>query len=81
MPQVNMSINDEHYAILVKEAARRQLESGKIVKIASVAYELLRPEIAKLNGQAPSEDDIQDTNPDDKQERSQLASAFDNIDI
>ena len=72
--QVNLWITDEDYKILVKEAARRQLETGKIVKIATLASELVKPAIARLNGQTPSEDNIQESKQDDKQ--SKLANEF-----
>jgi transcriptional regulator of met regulon len=45
MKQVNVWITDEAHEILVEEAARRQLVSKKVVKIAALASELLTPAI------------------------------------
>ena len=82
MPQVNMYVDDKLYAILVKEAARRQLESEKVVKISSLAAELLKPVILSLNGDTPP----QDANPDEtpqtnSKEDEQISNLFANLDI
>jgi hypothetical protein len=71
MKQVNMTLSDEAYAILVKEAAKRQLESGKVIKIASLAAELFMPVVNSLNGNSPAETPTQDTKPEEKQENKQ----------
>ncbi len=81
MPQVNMWMDDEHYAALIKEAGKRMANTGKITKVSSLAYELLKPAIHNLNGNSPP---IKDTNSDDKQvkePKSDLADTFDQIDI
>ena len=79
--QLNLFIDEEDHAILVKEVGKRMNETGKYLSLVSVAYDLLKPEIARLNGQTPSEDNIQDSKQDDKQDSSQIASAFDKIDF
>ena len=89
MPQVNITISKEDHEVLVKEAGKRMTTTGKITSVAALAGELLKPAIHNLNGNTPppipiEKEPIQDTNPDDKQDKppkSELADAFDAIDI
>ena len=91
MKQVNMSISDEHYAVLVREAAKRQLVKGKLVKVASLSYELLKPTIVSLNGSKPTEKPTEDNKQvntslpneptSEDSEQSQLSNDFANIDL
>ena len=49
MKYVNITMTDEEYAILVKEAGRHMAKTGKVKGIATLAYELLLPAIAALH--------------------------------
>ena len=52
--QVNISLTDEDYALLLKEATRLQALSGKKTSLADVARNLIKPELEKLrNGNSP----------------------------
>ena len=73
MPQVNMTIDDERYAILVREVGRRMTASGKILKLSTLAAELLNPAIDNLNGQTPTQDSEQEDKPADKPLNNPLA--------
>ena len=73
MPQVNMTIDDERYAILVREVGRRMTASGKILKLSTLAAELLNPAIDNLNGQTPTQDSEQVDKPADEPLNNPLA--------
>jgi len=53
MQQVNLTITDEDHAILIRESGKYMMETGKIKKVATLAYELLRPAIVALNDSKP----------------------------
>ena len=59
MKQVNMWLDDDVHMLLVKEAARMQLEQGKIISVAKLASILMKQ---SLNGKPV------DIKQDDKQE-------------
>ncbi len=76
MKQVNMWIDDNVHMLLVKEAARRQLDAGKILSVSKLAAMIVKESlngkpIAKPddnpvaeqqdNEQAPTEEPTQDT--------------------
>lgn len=68
MKHVNITLTDEEYTILVKEAGRHMAETGKIKGIATLAYELLRPAIAALNDKPIELGDSLHMNMDNKKE-------------
>ncbi len=81
MKQVNMTIADEDFTVLVIEAAKRQLESGNIIRVSSLAYDLLKPTIANLNG-TPIKAPQQDSNSVDKQDNEPVSGhPLANIDL
>jgi hypothetical protein len=52
--QVNLVVDDDVYAEMVREAGKRQLESGSICSIASLAKEIFTPAArARYNGHNP----------------------------
>ena len=77
MKQVNLTITDEDHAKLVVEAGKRQVESGKIIRISSLAYELLKPTIASLNNNPPTDTPTEKQTQDDKQEETHPLAALD----
>lgn len=50
MKQVNMTLPDDVYELLVKEAARRQLASGKVIRVSYLAAELCVHAVHTMNG-------------------------------
>ena len=61
--QVNLVVDDDIYAEMVREAGKRQLESGSICSIASLAKEIFTPAArARYNGHNPI-DNKQDDKP------------------
>ena len=71
MAQVNVTISDEAYEILVEESAKRQLISKKVVRIGTIAAELLEPAILALNSDsapnsAPGENPKTESNKESK---------------
>ena len=85
MKQVNVAVSDEEHVLLVKEAGKRMAESGKIVPIAAILYEMLEPAIANLNGK-PTNNPTNDANPietpqTNSKDGEQLNNAFANLDI
>ena len=55
MKQVNMRIDDELYMLLVKEAARMQIEQGKVIPIGHCAIEIMKKHLSNGNS-SPSQD-------------------------
>jgi len=52
--QVNMLIPDDLHEVLVKECAKKQLATGKVVRVASMASSLICPILESLkNGHNP----------------------------
>ncbi len=49
MKQVNVSLPDEVYEILVKEVGKRMVETGEVFTVSALAANLLMPEINNLN--------------------------------
>jgi len=49
MKQVNMTITDEEYTILVKETGKRIAKTGKLMTVTTLAHELLLESIAALH--------------------------------
>ena len=74
---LNMTITDEEYKLLVMEAGGRMAATGKWLATTTLAYELLKPQIAKLNGGPPPQDNKQDA----EQEDNLLTQAFDDLDV
>jgi len=82
MKQVNVTMKDKEYEVLVREIGKRMHESGKLTRIGTLAYELLKPSIAKLNGDKPTKDAKQDAPPIENPEtKSKLAQDFANLDF
>jgi len=63
MKQVNLWLDDDIHMLLVKEAARAQLETGKILRVSTLAAMILKQ---SLNGKP-------DNKQDDKQEPAELS--------
>jgi hypothetical protein len=79
MKQVNMYLRDEDYELLVREVGKRMADTGKLVKVATLAHELLRPALDNLrNGNGQVSQDIEQEAPAPK---SKLAMDFASIDI
>jgi hypothetical protein len=79
MKQVNMYLRDEDYELLVREVGKRMADTGKLVKVATLAHELLRPALDNLrNGNSPASQDNKQEAPAPK---SKLAMDFASIDI
>ena len=66
MPQVNLTLSSEEYELLVVEAAKRQVEKRKVIRISSLAHELLKPVIAALTNTPPNETPTNESKSDDK---------------
>ena len=66
MKQVNIRMSDDTYKLLIKEAARRQLVSGEIMRPTSLAGILV---IESLNGK---HDDKQQASQDNEQGDEQV---------
>ena len=83
MQQVNLTITDEDHAILIRESGKYMMETGKIKKVATLAYELLRPAIAALNSDsAPGENPKIESKENNKDgEQSKGAFDFSALDI
>ena len=82
--QVNIYIEEEDYTLLMKEIANRMITKGQNISMSSLMYELMKPAISKLNGQTPSEDNIQETKQIDEpidSKQSKLAEDFAKIDF
>ena len=82
MKQVNLTMTDEDYKALVVEAGKRQLETEKVCRVATLAYDLLKPTIASLNGNAsPQDANPIETPQTNSKDGEQLNNAFANLDI
>ena len=82
MKQVNITMTDEDYEVLVVEAAKLQVESRKVYRVATLAYELLKPTIASLNGNTSPQDANQEETPEtNSKDGEQLNNAFADLDI
>ena len=77
MKQVNLTITDEEYELLVVEAAKRQSQLRKVIRISSLAHELLKPIIASLNNNPPTDTPTEKQTQDDKQEEPHPLAALD----
>lgn len=64
MKQVNIWLTDERYELLVKEAGKRMAQTGKLIKVSTLATTLLNPALDTLNGNKPTEKPSQDNIPD-----------------
>ncbi len=53
MPQVNVTITDEEYTVLVKEINKHMEDTGKMIGIATMLGRVVRPAIAALNDAKP----------------------------
>ena len=73
MKQVGLTITDEHYELLVREAGKRMSETGKITAIATLAYELLAPSIENMNGNLPTHTPTNDSEQDNEPLNNPLA--------
>jgi len=81
MKQVNITLTDEEYELLVVEAAKQQAEKRAVIRISTLAGELLKPVIANLNGNSPAETPTQDTEQVEKQDDEQETNPFASLDI
>ena len=62
MKQVNLWLDDDIHMLLVKEAARAQLETGKILRVSTLAAMILKQ---SLNGKPDNkQDDEQESLPE-----------------
>jgi len=73
MKQMNLTMNDEEYETLVKEAGKRMMESGKWLAVTTLTHELLKPIIANLNGSMPPQEPTNDSEQDEEQETNPFA--------
>ena len=67
MKQVNLTITDEDYELLVVEAAKQQVVKKKVVRVSALLYDLAKPVIANLNGSSPTATPTNDSKPDEEQ--------------
>jgi len=81
MKQVNITLTDEEYELLVVEAAKQQAEKRAVIRISTLAGELLKPVIANLNGNSPAKTPTQDTEQVEKQDDEQETNPFASLDI
>ena len=80
MKQVNITVTDEEYEILVREAGKRMAISGKLTPISTLAHELLVPAISGLNGTQPIKEAHQDAPPIENPEtNSKIVSGANDI--
>ena len=71
MKQVNLTLSDEEYEVLVREAGKRMVVSGKWLAVTTLTYELLKPVIANINGSTPTETPNNDSEQDNEQDNEQ----------
>jgi hypothetical protein len=49
MKQVNVSLPDDLYEILVREVGKRMVETGEVFSVSALAADLLVPKIKSFN--------------------------------
>ncbi len=87
MKQITSYISDDLHKILAKEAAKRQLKTGDVVKISNLLIELVTPVLESLNGTKPTKDAKPIENPETNNKidsggnDSQLAKDFAALDF
>ena len=80
MEQIGMSITSEDKKLLMKEAHKKTLETGKNVSIGKLLYEQIEPYLTDLrNGTSP--DIKQDTKQPTKQDIEQAPKDRHNMDF
>ena len=77
MKQVNIYVTDEEHAALVREAGRLMQDTGKDMPIGRLAGTLIKPIIASLNNDTPTNTPTEKQTQDDKQEEPHPLAALD----
>jgi len=90
MKQITSYMSDELHKILAKEAAKRQLETGDVIKVSNLLIELVTPVLESLDTQNAHQDAPPIENPETSSKivsganytaKSQLVQDFDKLDF